>query len=123
MTIRSLISECNYKYFFNGVYKFYLKNNSHEYIQSFDELFRRFYFDFSKTFTPSEIDSRFKIYISALEYKKIDTSILDTVSDELQEPRSFKLQNAVNFEIITSAQINKHETLAHAVWAFKHELI
>ena len=51
------------------------------------------------------------------------TSILDTVSDELQEPSSFKLQNAVNFEIITSAQINKHETLAHAVWAFKHELI
>ena len=123
MTIKSLITECNYKYFFNGLYKFYLKNNSNERVQSIDELFRRFYFDASKAFTSTEIDSKFKIYISALGDKKIDVSILDAVSDELQETKNFKLQSAANFEIITSAKMNKHEILAHAVWAFKHELI
>lgn len=123
MTIRSLISECNYKYFFNAIYKYYLKDNTHDFVRGFDALLFN-YFKLTRNNKPiQDPDENFQLYLSNPSDQIIDVSILDLALDELQPTDKFKLDQVLNFEIITSVQLNKQEILAHCIWAFKSELV
>lgn len=123
MTIRSLVSECNYKYFFNAVYKNYLKEENHDIVRSFDLYFNNLFKKILETEILDCADSNFSIYISSITDFKIDVSVLDESSDELQDCKFFNLFDILNYKIIKSVKLNKNETLAHILWNFKDESI
>lgn len=123
MTIRSLISECNYKYFFNAIYKFYLKENTHDFVRGFDSLLFNHFRIVRNSKPIKELNQNFQLYLSNPSDQVIDVAILDIALDELQPIDKFKLDDVLNFEVITSMQLNKQEILAHVIWAFKHEFI
>jgi hypothetical protein len=70
-----------------------------------------------------DLDQNFQLYLSNPSDQIIDVSVLDLALDELQTTDKFKLDQVLNFEIITSVQLNKQEILAHCIWAFKSELV
>ena len=123
MTIRSLVSECNYKYFFNAVYKNYLKKENHDIVRSFDLYFNNLFKKILETEILDCADSNFSIYISSITDFKVDVSVLDEPSDELQDCKFFNLFDILNYKIIKSVKLNKNETLAHILWNFKDESI
>lgn len=123
MTIRSLVSESNYKYFFNAVYKNYLKKENHDIVRSFDLYFNNLFKKIFETKIVDCADSNFSIYISSITDFKIDVSVLDELSDELQDCKFFNLFDILNYKIIKSVKLNKNETLAHILWNFKDESI
>ena len=123
MTIKKLISESNFKYFFNAIYKYYLKDHTHDFVRGFDAAFYTLFKNILHAQTIDNFESNFKIYISSPKDSEIDISILDEKLDELQELKRFKLAEVLNLEIISSVKLNDHETLAHILWNYRHELI
>ena len=123
MTIRNLASECNYKYFFNAIYKNYLKEENHDVVRNFDLSFNALFKKILENEKLDYLDSNFSIYISSIRDSKIDVSILSESSDELQDCKHFNLFDILNCKIIKSVKLNKNETLAHILWNFKNESI
>jgi hypothetical protein len=105
------------------LYKTYLKGSSKSIIEELSSTLLRFFENLRSINKYNLLSSRYQIYLSSPQNSIIDVAILDTISDELQSTDQFKLENVLNFEIITSIKLTKEEILSHIFWSFKNEFI
>jgi hypothetical protein len=122
MTLKELLSTCNYKTIFNLIYKKHLKSKSNTEVRKFDLGFYSAWMELL-SIKPQSARHAYNLYINELEDDLdedsepiIDITLRDVDKDELYALDFCKWSEIIDIQIENATSLNRNEILSEILW-------